>query len=948
MPKTKKTTSKNSKSKEKAENRARGKSNTPKSEKVNRKNGISIKSSQTKDWGEDFIFPVFKNHEKTGSQKNNKKNNKNKTVLSPHILDLRQGAQPETVFEKTTTPNQPAFNPDDWFSNFVNQPNESSAFKHQLDFELPEQLDEPTEKIKFYKPPKEKIKSAVKLNLSQDIIKTTGAKSKPPVVDLHPKKLNPFLTTIKKILVFCLRAITLPFRMLDFIVDRSLKGVWWLIKFIILSFINLFKSIFLNLKIILLGLGQRPVGIKELRLESASLRKFNYKPVLSFVIICFIIILPLQILNWRQKTNLIKGQVLGKSSLGFDYLKSASTLSQNLDFNQAEQRFNQAYFNFKLAHGYLENLDIFSQQIVKLVPQTSQADNLLVIGQISAQLGENLSALAQKLQSMGGSGETNGNSDDKLIQKLEAIEQTLNNIEPSFLELLERVKQIETEKLIKNVDDESLKKIILFQSSLPALKQNFDNLKTLNKFLLNFLGQKEGKKYLIIFQNNSELRPTGGFMGSYALLEVKRGKIIKMEIPGGGFYDLKAANQTIVEAPKPFHLFSPYWQIWNANWFPDWPTSAKKIVWFYENSLSGVTVDGIIAITPDVVEDLLNIIGPIEMPNYNKTITAENFVKEIQKAVEIEYDKEENQPKKIIADLMPVVLKKLFNLKTEQTPGFLRLLIDNLSKKNILLWFRQNEMQDVVQDFSWSGEIKKSQGDYLMVIHTNIGGGKTDRVIKNKILHNVEIDNQGNIFDTVILTRIHQGQKDDIFENKNNVDYVRFYVPAGSQLISAQGFDQIPSNLFKIAATSQGDTPPDPDLEKIEKNPILDERFNMRITNEFNKTCFGNWIMVKPGEEKTVTIKYKLPFKLEKPKNSLLNRLFNFIKLNQEETARYNLIVQKQPGLKSTDFTSQFNLPANWQVVNISQAKNELRKNNNTIIYQDDLKTDGYYGIEVK
>jgi hypothetical protein len=173
------------------------------------------------------------------------------------------------------------------------------------------------------------------------------------------------------------------------------------------------------------------------------------------------------------------------------------------------------------------------------MPQATQADNLLIIGQLAAKLGQDLSSLAIQLEEQAG-------QDLSLIEKLSATQQTLDDIEPHFLELLERINSIDGEVLLEQLGEDNLNKLLVFQTSLSSLKKNFDDLKTLNQFLLDFLGQGQTKKYLVIFQNNSELRATGGFMGSYALVEIKDGEIIKMEVPGGGFYDLKAATITTV------------------------------------------------------------------------------------------------------------------------------------------------------------------------------------------------------------------------------------------------------------------------------------------------------------------------------------------------------------------------------------------------------------------
>jgi len=256
-------------------------------------------------------------------------------------------------------------------------------------------------------------------------------------------------------------------------------------------------------------------------------------------------------------------------------------------------------------------------------------------------------------------------------------------------------------------------------------------------------------------------------------------------------------------------------------------------------------------------------------------------------------------------------------------------------------------MQSIADKFKWSGKIKSTQGDYLSIIHTSLAGGKTDQIIKNEINHSIKIDTNGDVIDTTTLTRTHNGDSQNIFEKDVNIDYVRFYIPNNSKLISAIGFENKPNTIVKAAADNEIKLAEDEDLKKIEQNPIINEEFNLRITQEFDKTVFGGWLSLKPGESKKITLKYKLPFKLNSSNENWLQKIANFIGLSEQKDLHYNLIIQKQPGLNKTNFVSELVLPNNFQVIN-HNAKNKLGKAGQRIIYQDDLETDGFYSIKMK
>lgn len=893
---------------------------------------------------QDFIFPIYEKPAKGGELTKSIEEKiiskpvekpEIKPTQSPHLVNLKKS---EKKLEQPTPQqnpfNYPQFNPEDWFSNLNYNPylnpyynpyqNISPRNTRQVDEVISQMNNEsfaPNEivnEIHFNKPVKIK-KDSIKFDFKSDLpnIKKTRAR----------KISSPIFNPLKMLWAL----IVLPFKILDFIVDRTFKFIGKFVYFVFKNLFNLFKNTGKNFVLIF--------KTRQPAMQRVSVQT-NLKPLVSFTIICLLIIIPLQLLSLKQKNEHIQSQVLGKSIEAVNLLQSGAELSGQLDFTSASQNFNQAYFNFKLAENHLDNLDAFSSHLVKILPQTSQADDLLLIGQLAAKVGTNLTSAL-----------TDFSAEENFILKLEKINSSITDNEPYLLELIDKINNLDLQALSKIISEEQIAQLKKLQNNLELIQNNFSNLKELNSFLLTFFGQSTPKKYLVIFQNNSELRPTGGFMGSYALVEIKNGEIVNLDVPGGGFYDLKAANATLVEAPKPFHLFSPYWQIWNANWFADWPTSAEKISWFYEHMLNGETVDGVLTLTPDVIEDLLNIFGPIDLPDYNKQLTAENFVTEVQMAVEVEYDKEVNQPKQIIGDLMPIILDNIFNLKTEQVPEFLTLLNNNLNTKNILMWFSDEQMEDTIDKFGWHGKIKQNvPQDYLMVVHTNIGGGKTDAVIDNKIQHSVEVNSAGELIDTVTLTKKHNGTPGNIFEDQNNVDYVRFYVPTGSQLISAEGFDYLPANIFKIAENYKT-LQPDPTLEQVEQNSILDEKTNTRITQEFGKTCFGNWMQIKTGEEKTVTLKYKLPFTLNLPKENFLQKITAFVGLEKKPTLNYSLYVQKQPGVNSTDFASEIKLPNNLTITSSlkkDKDDNILNAIPNSAIYSDPLETDGYYRLEIE
>jgi len=404
---------------------------------------------------------------------------------------------------------------------------------------------------------------------------------------------------------------------------------------------------------------------------------------------------------------------------------------------------------------------------------------------------------------------------------------------------------------------------------------------------------------LFLFQNNQEMRATGGFIGSYGVMDIFNGRINKFFIDG--IFNPDGQLREKVVPPVPIQKISAAWSLHDSNWFPDFPVSAEKAIWFYEKT-GGPTVDGIITMTPNVMEKLLEVSGPIDMLEYEVTIDKDNFLEEVQNEVEVEYDKELNQPKKILADLAPKILDAIFNSKkVSSVVKTLDILMESLNEKQLLLYSRNYEIEKKISEEGWSGEILSTDKDYLSVINSNINGFKTDGVIDETIEHQAEIEDDGSIVDSVIITRKHNGG-DEKYDwlNKVNANYMRVYVPKGSRLLSVEGqtreFNSPPLD-YKALNFKR-----DPQVEAEENSIETDEESGTRIYEDAGKTVFANWVYVSPKEETVIRYTYLLPFK---------------ISMNESDKPAdtYSLLAQKQSGSLGSKINSSIIYPQKYKLV---------------------------------
>jgi hypothetical protein len=442
-------------------------------------------------------------------------------------------------------------------------------------------------------------------------------------------------------------------------------------------------------------------------------------------------------------------------------------------------------------------------------------------------------------------------------------------------------------------------------------------LKLISDAMTVFLGKDQLRNYLLVFQNDSELRPSGGFMGSVAEIRFLNGKIHSIYVPPGGPYDLKSQLTARVQAPLPMHLINPLWQFQDANWHADFSKTANSINWFWSKS-GQPTLDGIVAVNASFMEKILSVIGPVEMPEYGKTITAENFYLETQKAVELEYDKTENAPKKFIGDMFDKILENTKNLSKEQWLMLAAISSEALDTKNIQIAMFNQDEEALIDQFGWGGSFKQTEGDFLAIVGANIAGQKTDLVVKESVLHEVTIDFDGSITNKVLLNRNHEGVKNELFYGVRNVQYVRFYLPKGSEVLDAQGFLPPPENLFKKPLPTD---PKDELLESIESTQKSGPNTTV-ITTEGNHTVVGGWLQLDPGRSQDVMVSYRLPFNIQDILRNLNSDMPESAKSEQSRAA-YLMLYTSQSG-KARPLTVKFIVDSAWEAV---WSKNAIHEN---------------------
>lgn len=633
-------------------------------------------------------------------------------------------------------------------------------------------------------------------------------------------------------------------------------------------------------------------GIDEILGISKKQKKKNKITALFMVLFLFFGVIGFFVYN---QALLIRVDAQVSARVAYKYMELGKEALFNLDALEAKNYFLKAQEEFS----NIENMvNFFGKDLVLLAAQfpiqtsvTSTA-HLIRAGNLFAQAGQEVSMALSLFQEA--YSESNENSKkylisvdertareipasrvgltDKIIEASFNLQKAKNYLDNAGLEL-SRVRP-------QDITEEFKNDIFLIQSQTNQAEILFEKMLSMLDIFLEFFGHSQSKQYLLVFQNSSELRATGGFIGTYGILKLDKGNIASLFIEGIYYPDGQLAVNVI--PPEPLKYITPNLGTRDANWFFDFPTSAEKLIWFYKNT-GGAEVDGVITFTPEVIKKMLDLTGPIDMPDYGVILDSGNFLELVQKEVEQDYDKKLNRPKQILSDLVPLLFEKLS--KVEKVKLF-NVVIESLEMKDVLIYSRDTKVQNFLASKNWHGAIYRETPtddtlfDYLAVVISNIGGWKTDLYTNTEIDTVTLINDVGEILRTVIISRKHNGGFTPYkWYNKPNYAYIRIYTPEGSELISAEGFSDKPSYV-EVDYQKEGYIE-DKLIASIESTMRKDEISNTDIFEESNKTVFANWLKVNPQERGVVKITYKLPSKITPSINS------------------YNLTIQKQGGLSA-------------------------------------------------
>ena len=446
------------------------------------------------------------------------------------------------------------------------------------------------------------------------------------------------------------------------------------------------------------------------------------------------------------------------------------------------------------------------------------------------------------------------------------------------------------------------------------------------ELLPGILGADEPRTYMLAFQNSAELRGAGGAMLQFEFLTIDDGKPELASDKTGSIYKLDQEREPI-DIPLPKDAWyvrglSDAQRFGNSNWSPDWPLSARLAVDYGERSSQRCVptgerscpdfpdVDGVFALDPVVIEDLMSGIGPFRRGPYQfRTITAVHLL--LNRAYQ-RFPIPAHR-RNFLGNVVSDLFTKMFDPKapTRLVQG----MGTSLANKNMQIWMSDAEEQAFIERMKWDGGISEIEsGDYFQVVEQNVGGNKLDYFASQINKMDVTIDGEDAIHSTSvgISNDVVQPQPRWVLGDSKTAHrpMLNFYVPPGAELMTARAGRLCPVPLDR-SCNGRIDTPPGLATWSGAIPPTHRER---------GKKVWSATLQIPPRERGSFSVDYRSPDVLEQ----------------RGDRTVYRLMVQRQAKFHPEELLIKLRLPAEARKI---QAPG-FKKEGSTLTYERPLKTD--------
>lgn len=439
------------------------------------------------------------------------------------------------------------------------------------------------------------------------------------------------------------------------------------------------------------------------------------------------------------------------------------------------------------------------------------------------------------------------------------------------------------------------------------------------------LGQNGPRRYLVIAQNEDELRPTGGFISGAGVLTVQNGRIADLSFMDANLVD-NWQEKPYAFPPQPLYdlMGLELFLFRDANFWPHFPTSATAAMELYRYGQDAPPLDGAIAFDQRFVQMLVGALGSVPIPAEGVTINRNNII-EVMRAT---WGDKEDQTfgewvlnrKAFFGVFATAILEQIQTDFDSIDPLYLAdTMYRAIEGKHLLIHANDPEVAAALGRAGWNGRVTIPAGqDMWMAVDTNVGYNKVNVFVERRLRYQVDLTTPSAPQAELALTYTHTGepQAERCFQGTPYTEdvtylgradncywnYLRLYVPPGSQL------EEATSHTIPGDTTYKGDTW---------------DRPAQTITDPPGLTAFANAFLLPRADSLTTRFRYRLPADVVSA---------------GEDGSQYRLTVYKQAGASVQPLQIVLQLPPNAIFQSATPAPTQVA--NNAITFDTTLETD--------
>jgi hypothetical protein len=497
------------------------------------------------------------------------------------------------------------------------------------------------------------------------------------------------------------------------------------------------------------------------------------------------------------------------------------------NLQKAQQEIDAAHSDFVAVRDSLDSNGVIGMSSMMLPQQITTARSLSHIGVDATEIMQQLIKTAIKLAPTIGPVLANPPSQNQtdsdptinpaaslkpvlMSEGFEEVMADLNGILPLLHDMNKYVSGVSLNSLPLSASQQQLLSGVL--SLLPqaeALVQQAVSMKGDVRWLL---GIDQARNFLVEPMDSGELRATGGFTGQFGLLTINGGNLQSPKFRNIGLYeeDLTYLGTDLspifekVKHQKPSAPYNAWWPIANfglrdANISADFPTSAQMMMKAYTHEFE-IPVDGVISFTPFLIEHILTVTGPLTIPEYNETITSQNLIDRlhyyqldntgIRKAQDIEHEEDSQIARKLFTGrVTSALISAVQHLPMNKLQSMIQMVFSSMKSKDLQMYVTNPQLESLIGKYGSTNALNRSTDkDGLFIVQSNLSASKATTYVNTTINDTITLSPSGSATHKMLVTLDYQ-KKGDVYGFDTYRDYVRVYVPQGSQYLAGNGFD---------------------------------------------------------------------------------------------------------------------------------------------------------------